>query len=405
MPFIVTTAVRKIAGMRARNRILQGGSSAGKTIGIISTLITTAQKNKGKLISVVSETFPHLQRGAIRDFLNIVQEHGMYEEASWNRTDHIYTFPTGSKIEFFSADAPGKVRGPRRDILFLNEANNISYETYTQLAIRSNDYIFIDYNPVSEFWVHEEIVNSPTMVEGKDYDFAIVTYKDNEALPQAVVDELERRQNNRSFWKVYGLGEIGDSEGRVYTGWETVDDIPHEARLEGYGLDFGYSNDPTALIAIHYYNGGYILDEVIYQKGMLNGQIADVLDGLPKALVTADSAEPKSIEEIKLRGHLILPATKGPGSVNFGIDKVKAQRISVTKNSTNLLKEYRNYMWMRDRDGHFLSPPKPEDAWNHCLDAIRYRFESLGQSALPDLTVTGWTEGLGGILIPEYDIK
>lgn len=402
MPFIATTAVRRIAAMRARNRILQGGSSAGKTVGIISTLITTAQKKQNVLISVVSETFPHLQRGAIRDFLNIMQEHGFYHEESWNRTDHIYTFPTDSKLEFFSADSSDKVRGPRRDILFLNEANNISYETYTQLAIRTARYIFVDYNPISEFWVHEEIINNKELVEGKDFDFAILTYKDNEALPQPVIDELERRKGNRQFWKVYGMGEIGDAEGRIYTGWQVIDEIPFEARLEGYGLDFGYSTDPTAIIGIYYHNGGYVLDEVAYQKGLLNKDISDILENERQALVVADSAEPKSIDELKLMGHMVLPAKKGPGSVNFGIDKLQQQKISVTKRSTNLLKEYRNYMWMKDRDGHQLNIP--EDAWNHALDAVRYRFESLSSSPLPALTMVGETMGLGGVLIPDYDL-
>ena len=265
-----TIAVDKILALKKRLRILQGGSSAGKTIAVLLILIATAQKScencfnlkedhengaapcknfvpaQQRLLSVVSETLPHLKKGAIRDFLNIMEGHGYYNDDLWNRTDFIYTFETGTRIEFFSADSPDKVRGPRRDVLFINEANNISYETYTQLAIRTNETIYLDYNPVSEFWVHEDVI--PTT----DHDFLILTYKDNDGLPQAVVDELESRRHKTEWAKVYLDGQIGGNEGVVYPRWTQVDGVPQGARLERFGLDFGYSNDPTALVAVYY---------------------------------------------------------------------------------------------------------------------------------------------------------
>lgn len=355
--------------MKSRLRIVQGGSSAGKTIALLLILIDIAQSQKNKMISVVSETIPHLKRGAIRDFLNIMHAHRYYKDARWNKTDFVYEFETGSKIEFFSADSQDKVRGPRRDILFCNECNNISYETYTQLAIRTNDYIYLDFNPVSEFWVHTDIIPN------HEHDFEIVTYLDNEALPEAIKSELESRKANKYFWQVFGLGQIGEVEGKIYRDWLMIDEIPHEARLVRYGLDFGYTNDPSACVAIYEFNGGFVIDEVIYQKGLSNKQIADTLSNLDRALIIADSAEPKSIDEIRLYGLNILPSQKGKDSVVNGIQYIQNLRISVTKRSVNLIKEYRNYFWLRDKDGKTLNAP--DHTWSHSMDSVRYALMSM----------------------------
>jgi len=373
MIYTKTRAVDKILSLRKRLRILQGGSSAGKTIAILLIFIDRCQNEKGKLFSVVSETLPHLKKGAIRDFLNIMEGHGYYQDASWNRTDFIYTFENGTKIEFFSADSPDKVRGPRRDVLFINEANNISYETYTQLAIRTNEDIYIDYNPVAEFWVHDDVM----IPENENtYDFLILTYKDNDALPESVVAELESRKNKPDWWKVYGEGLIGGQEGRVYTGWTQLDEIPIGAKLERYCLDFGYTNDPTALLAIYYYDQTYIIDEIIYQKGLSNKQIADTINAQEKkALVVADAAEPKSIDEIRSYGINIIAAVKGQGSITQGIALVQEQTIQITKRSTNTLKESRNYLW--DKDANDKPTGNPIGIWNHSMDAIRYGMTSI----------------------------
>lgn len=367
--YLKTTAFKKLNQLTKRIRGIAGGTSASKTVSIIIWLIAYAQTHKNERISIVSESFPHLKRGAIRDFISIMQEHNYWKDASWNKTDYIYQFETGSFIEFFSADQPGKVRGPRRDVLFVNEANNISYETYTQLEIRTKKLIWLDWNPVSEFWWYEEVLGK------QDVDFLTLTYRDNEGLDPLIVKAIEARKGNKNWWAVYGEGQLGVSEGRIYTDWKIVDEVPFEARLERYGLDFGYSNDPSAIIAIHKYNGGFILDEIAYLKGLTNKQIADYFTNEPRALVVADSAEPKSIDEIQLHGISILPAQKGQGSVLQGIQYVQQQRISVTKRSTNLLKEYRNYLWQTDKDGKIIN--EPEVIWNHAMDAVRYGLESL----------------------------
>lgn len=304
----------------------------------------------------------------MRDFLSIMQKHNYYKDESWNKSDYIYTFETGSKIEFFSADQPDKVRGPRRDRLFINEANNIPYEAFDQLEVRTKDFVFLDYNPTNEFWFYTEVQKR------NDVEHIILTYKDNEALDKQIVASIEQRKSNAQWWRVYGEGQLGVSEGRIYKDWAIIDSIPHEARLERYGMDFGYTNDPTAIIKLYKYNGGFIVDEVAFQKGLSNRQIADILLNTEKAMIVADSAEPKSIDEIKSYGLNIIPCKKGAGSVNQGIQFVQDQRISVTKRSLNVLKEYKNYLWATDREGK--STNTPESGFDHTMDALRYALDT-----------------------------
>lgn len=368
--FQLTTATQRIAKLRKRIRAVQGGTSASKTISILLLLINQAQLDKKPtLTSIVSESFPHLKRGVIRDFLEIIQEHGYFKESRWNKTDYVYTFENGSKIEFFSVDQPDKVRGPRRERLFINEANNIPYQAFDQLEIRTNEFIYLDWNPVSEYWFYEEILG-----KREDVDYITVTYKDNEALNPAIVKTIEQRQGNKNWWTIFGEGQLGSMEGKIYKDWDIIDDIPHEARLVKKGLDFGYTNDPSALVDVYFYNGGYIFDELMYQTGMSNKQIADVILDTEKAPTIADSAEPKSIDEISGYKVLILPAQKGQGSVEQGIQFVQSQRISVTKRSINIIKEYRNYMWQTDKNGKILNIPEHE--FSHAMDAIRYAIAS-----------------------------
>lgn len=371
MAYIPTTSTRKLLSLSKRIRVVAGGTSAGKTISILQILIDYAQSTDNKLISIVSESFPHLKRGAIRDFLNIMTSQGYFSDGRWNKTESTYTFETGSKIEFFSADQPDKVRGPRRDVLFVNEANNISYEAFDQLRIRTKDIIWIDYNPVAEFWFYNELKDN------YDHDFITLTYLDNEALDPAIVADIEAHKHNKNWWQVYGLGQLGDAEGKIFKDWKIIDDIPHEARLERRGLDFGYSNDPSALVDVYYYNGGYILDERLYRKGMSNRLIADFINNLdrPQTIVIADSAEPKSIDEIRLYGVSIMPVRKGPGSILQGIQYVQDQKISVTKRSVNLIKEFRNYLWKTDKEGKIINIP--DGGFDHCMDALRYAFDGL----------------------------
>lgn len=370
--FSATTATKKIISLKKKIRAVAGGTSASKTISILLYLIDRAQTDDSPtLTSVVSESIPHLKRGALRDFKNILQAHQYWQEKSWNATDSIYTFESGSKIEFFSADNPDKLRGGRRDRLFINEANNVNLETFDQLEVRTKEFVFLDWNPTNEFWFYTELQN-------RDHDFITLTYKDNEALSQEIIDSIESRKNNKQWWRVYGEGKLGEVEGRIYKDWAIVDEIPHEARLERYGLDFGYSNDPTAIIAIYKYNQGFILDEVCFRKGLSNREIAETLKNLPQALVIADSAEPKSIDEIRSYGVNILPATKGQGSVLQGIQFVQDQRISMTKNSTNLIKAYRNYLWKTDKEGKILN--EPDHFLSDCMDAVRYGLSEFKQN-------------------------
>jgi phage terminase large subunit len=321
-----------------------------------------------QVISVVSESMPHLRKGAMRDFESIMRMQGYWEEKRWNATNSVYTFPKNNIIEFFSADDSDKVRGPRRDVLFVNEANNIGLETFTQLEIRTRKIVWLDWNPVSEFWWYTDV--APFY----HHDFLVLTYKDNEALLQSEVEAFEAHRNNPNrinWWKVYGEGQLGEAEGRVYKGWQLIDEIPYEARLESYGLDFGYTNDPTAIVSDYIFNGGHIFHEEAYTKGLSNKQISDILLNLPRALVLADSSEPKSVDEIKSYGVSIVGALKGQGSVLQGIQYVQDQRVSVTKTSTNLLKEYRSYLWLVDpKTSKSLNEPVPFN--NHAMDAIRY---------------------------------
>jgi phage terminase large subunit len=386
MSYSVTTATRKVAAMTKRIRAISGGTSASKTISVLLCLIDASQRDRRPTVtSVVSESHPHLKRGAMRDFQSIMEAQGYWNEARWNRTDCVYTFETGSRIEFFSADQPDKVRGPRRDRLFLNEANNLPFNTFDQLEVRTREYVFLDWNPVAEFWFY-------TDVQGKrdDIEFITLTYRDNEALDPAIVAAIEQRKNNPQWWKVYGEGLLGEAEGRIYTGWEIIPSVPKEARLERYGLDWGYSVDPTAIVALYSLNGGFVLDEACYAKMMSNRMIADILLALPKALIVADSAEPKSIDEIRGYGVTVVPSQKGAGSVSQGIQFVQDQRIMVTQGSLNLIREYRNYLWAKDRDGKPMN--EPAAGADHCLDCVRYALESYRPKTqwTPKRPATAW---------------
>jgi phage terminase large subunit len=247
MEFVVTTAIKKLHALRKRVKVVRGGTSAGKTFGIIPILIDKAIREEGLEISIVSESIPHLRRGALKDFLKIMMATNRYRDNQFNKSTLKYNFANGSYIEFFSVEQPDKLRGARRHILYVNECNNIDFDSYYQLAIRTSQDIWLDYNPVSSFWVDKEVLNS------EDVDFITLTYLDNEALPESIVKEIESAKI-----KVYGLGQIGSLEGVCIKDWKEID-LPEEARILCYGMDFGYSNDPTSLVAMYKYNDAYIL--------------------------------------------------------------------------------------------------------------------------------------------------
>jgi phage terminase large subunit len=377
--FKKTTAIRKILNLKKRIKIIQGGTSAGKTFGILPVLIDKATKREGIEISVVAETIPHLRRGALKDFLKIMKWTGRFFEDRFNKSLLRYEFANGSVIEFFSADDSSKLRGARRDILYINECNNVTFDSYNELAIRTRSEVYLDFNPANEFWVHTELKDEP------DSDFLILTYKDNEALDESIVTQIEKNRDKANtssywanWWKVYGEGQLGMLEGVVFSNWKLIDTIPKDARLIGIGLDFGYTNDPTAIIEIYNYNGQRIVNERAYQTGLLNSDIAKLL---PKNVVVyADSSEPKSIDEIKRFGITIKGVTKGKDSINYGIDVMQSQSYLVTNQSTNLIKELRSYIWDTDKQGKRLN--KPIDHFNHAIDALRYHeMETLGIGA------------------------
>ena len=372
MAFQYTTATRKIRSLNRKIRAVQGGTSASKTISILMDLIDRAQKDTTPtLTSVVSESMPHLKRGAIRDFKKIMKDQGYWKPERWNLTDKIYTFETGSEMEFFGADDDGKLRGGRRDRGFMNECNNISFQAFEEFEVRTREFIYLDWNPTNDFWYD-------TDVDGKrdDISFVIVNFMDNEACPPEIRASILQRQNRKGWWQVYGLGQKGEIEGKIYKNWPQLDEIPPEAKLIRRGLDYGYTNDPSALVAIYKWNDAYIWDEELYQKGLSNRQIADVILAQPdpQTPVVPDSSEPKSNDELASYGITIIPANKGQGSVLQGIQYVQDQVIFVTKRSTNIIKENRNYLWMVDKNGKVINVP--EHQWSHGMDAGRYAMES-----------------------------
>jgi len=369
LPVFDTVVFRSTtAGLTKRKPLIvqQGGTSSGKTYSILLALISYLKQHTGLTVSVVSCTFPHLKRGAIRDFANIIDQVGGL--ADWNKTDCIGHI-NGNTIEFFSADNDGKVRGGKRDILFINEANLINYERYRQLSIRTGKTTIIDFNPVSEFWFHTDVY--PT-VTPEEMVFRRTTYRDNPRVPEKITREIEALKiTNEQLYRVYGLGLTGNVTGLVFPNFVLVDQFPKDAKKQAVGLDFGFTNDPTAAVRIGFLHGELYLQELIYETGLTNPDISQRMKQVgigAKEEIFADSAEPKSIEELRRMGWNIRGTVKR--EINFGIDLMKRYRINVTKDSLNLAKELRNYSWKIDSNGKTMNVPI--DAFNHGLDGCRY---------------------------------
>lgn len=374
--FSDTTATRRIFDLKKRIRAVAGGTSASKTISILVWLIDYCQvlQDREKLAVVASESLPHLKQGAMLDFEMIMKDRGYWEDDRWNKSDHVYTFATQNKLKFSSFDTYGKAHGGRRDVLFINEANNMPYNIVDQLITRTRETVWLDWNPSQEFWFYTEMQPHRT-----DIDFITLTYKDNEALDASTISEIESHKHNKQWWTVYGLGQLGTLESQIYKNWTLIDEVPQEAKLERRGLDFGYSVDPTVLEDLYTWNGAWIFDEILYQKNMSNRSIADVILNQPeKVLTVADSSEPKSIDEIASYGVQIIGAQKGQGSVYQGIQFLQAQRIFVTKRSVKTIKAQRNYIFFTDKDGKITNDP--DDAiheWSNPMDACRYAGDSF----------------------------
>lgn len=376
-----TTALNKIEATLYEPtfyKVIQGGASAGKTFAILTLLIGYCQSYPDSLVTVVGLSYPHLEAGTIRDFANILKEVDGWEPERWNKTAKIYEFANGSVLEFKSIDRMS-ARGPRRDVLFVNEANGISFETFQELATRTKDFAIVDFNPSAKFWAQEELVEK----QRDDTTYAILTYLDNEALSDREVANIEAHkpkpgEEPSNWWTVYGLGQIGSLEGNVYEGWEgsSAEEI-HKGRLVRYGLDFGFSNDETALVAVYEMEDGKTgVEELIYKRGMLGSQYPAELERVgvdPTVLIVADSARPEIIAEIKKAGFRCVGADKGPGSVLKGIDLVKQQQIVFC--GENLKREYMSYAWRKKRTGEMLD--EPEDGNDHACDALRYSLLDL----------------------------
>lgn len=369
-----TTAINKILALSKRVRIIQGGTSASKTYGIIAILIEMCLKRKGLEVSVVAESIPHLKRGALKDFLKIMQETGRFNPDNYNISDRKYKFANGSYIEFFSSDMENSV-GARRNILYINEANHAcDFPVYHQMAVRTSDIIFIDYNPANEFWVQTELEGDP------DAEKLILTYKDNEALSSSIIAEIEKARDRAdeseywaNWWKVYGLGQQGTVAGIVFEKFKQVLEFPKECKWTCYGLDYGYTNDPTALIKVGLYAGELYLEQMIYRTGLTNADIFNLVTpfNIKRTEIVADSAEPKSNAELRQRGLNVIGAAKGADSVLNGINLIKQYPVNITSGSLDLIKEWRIYSWKCDRSvNKYLN--EPEDINNHAIDAVRY---------------------------------
>ena len=349
-----------------RIQVHQGGTRSGKTYSLLLVLIELAYKNPnaGATITIARKTFPALRASVMRDFFEILNRENIYNEAHHNKSDATYIL-FGNLVEFISIDQAQKVRGRKRDVLFINEANELSLEDWRQLLIRTTGNILLDYNPSDEFhWLYEQVIPR------EDAALFKTTYLDNPFLDEALVAEIERLKDaDENFWRVYGLGERGQSRSAIFNHYIQTEDVGPDWKLLAYGLDFGYTNDPTAAVAV-YTNGNQLLfDEVLYQSGLANRQIAKLLD-VGKAPIIADSAEPKSIDELHGYGLNVHAARKGPDSVRSGIQYLHSKPLYITARSVNLLKELRNYKWREDKNGRILN--EPVDAFNHAIDAARY---------------------------------
>ena len=354
----------------ANNRYIVniGGSRSTKTYSILQLLIVKAiESTEPLVISIVRKSLPSLRISVLRDFFDILKNLDLYNVENHNKTENTYLL-NNTLIEFFSIDDAQKRRGSKRDILFINEANELTYEDFFQLNIRTTNQIFLDFNPSEQFWYNDKL-------QSRD-DVTIIhsTYKDNPYLNKEQVNEIERLQfTDLQYYQIYALGQFAGGMDLVYQ-YIPIDDIPVDsAKLVGLGMDYGFTNDPTTLVEVWKDNDSVYLNELLYERNLTNQDIADKLSeyGVDRYIeIIADSAEPKSIEEIRRMGFNIKPAQKGPDSILNGIDILKRKSIHVTKQSINLIKELNNYKWVTDKNGNKLN--KPVDAFNHALDAVRY---------------------------------
>ena len=352
--------------------ILQGGTRSGKSYSAVQYLVVQALQTSDLTISIVRKSFPSLRISTLRDFKEIMKELDLWNDNDWKASENMYTFDNGSSIEFLSVQDGERRKGTKRDVLFVDEANELDWDDMFQLFIRTTDKVILAYNPSfpTNHWIYTQMLTHP------EAQRIISTYADNPFLEDSLVAEIERlKETSPSYWKVYGEGIEGLSEGLIFDNVSVIDYIPEEAELLGYGADWGYSNDPSSLVALFKFEGGIILDEVFYLKGLLTNElgrlIKEAFHMYGSSLVIGDSSEPRTLEEIHRMGINIKPAIKGPDSINTGIDIMKQHKIFITKKSKNMLNEFYSYLWAKDKNGDLLNQPD-QRSQDHAIDAARY---------------------------------
>ena len=352
--------------------IEQGGTRSGKTYNILLYIIFHyCQVNKGKTITICRKTFPALRASVMRDFLDILKQHDKYDEELHNKSNSEYEL-SGNLVEFISLDQPQKVRGRKRNLLFINEANELDFEDWQQLVFRTEDKIILDYNPSDEYhWIYDKVKDRD------DADFYITTYLDNPFLEPSIKAEIERlRDTDEQYWQIYGLGQKGISKATIFNFTET-NVIPEDAEFVSYGADAGYTNDPTTLVSVYKKDYNLYIKEHLYQTQMTTVDIHNKWKqiGITREPIYFDSAEPRLIEELRRMGWNVRPSIKGADSVNAGIDLLKRFKIHIYKDSHNAIQEFRNYKWQEDKSGKLMN--KPVDKNNHLIDATRYATYSV----------------------------
>ena len=351
--------------------INQGGTRSGKTYNILLFIIFYyCLRNTKKIITICRKTFPALRATVLRDFISILRKYDLYKEEYHNKSSSEYSL-FGNLIEFISLDQPVKVRRRKRELLFINEANELHYEDWQQLLFRTSEKIILDYNPSEEYhWIYDKIIPRD------DADFLKTNYQDNPFLEKTLVDEIERLQfTDEQYWQIYGLGEKGISKAVIFN-YVEYNSIPSDAEFVALGMDFGFTNDPTALVKIYKKDLNLYIEELLYRTMMTTNDIHNFLkNNIINQTIYADSAEPRIIEELRRMGWSIRPSLKGKDSINAGIDLLKRYKLHIHKDSTNAIQEFRNYKWKEDRSGKLTNTP--EDKNNHITDAVRYATYSI----------------------------
>ena len=351
--------------------INQGGTRSGKTYNILLFIIFYyCLRNTKKIITICRKTFPALRATVLRDFISILRKYDLYKEEYHNKSSSEYSL-FGNLIEFISLDQPVKVRGRKRELLFINEANELHYEDWQQLLFRTSEKIILDYNPSEEYhWIYDKIIPRD------DASFLKTNYLDNPFLEKTLVDEIERLQfTDEQYWQIYGLGEKGISKAVIFN-YVEYNSIPSDAEFVALGMDFGFTNDPTALVKIYKKELNLYIEELLYRTMMTTNDIHNFLkNNIINQTIYADSAEPRIIEELRRMGWSIRPSLKGKDSINAGIDLLKRYKLHIHKDSINAIQEFRNYKWKEDRSGKLTNTP--EDKNNHITDAVRYATYSI----------------------------